>query len=176
MSLTPGPGFPPNHDPPAATSPSTETEDAALPTSDHDRLVAYRYLVEPARADYIAIMRVFTATLLADMSAHEVAERLAHNRVDLPVETVAQRLEQLKQWGALLSSSRPVKAASVAEYQRSRGRYRGMPCSVARCGPPPECPRTGCPARCSPTGYAPRVTIGWPASCGSVPSSIPRRI
>lgn len=96
-------------------SPDTSVEPLAPRDPDGERLTAYRYLVEPARGDYIAIMRMFTATLLADMSAHEVADKLAQSGEDLPVETVAQRLEQLKQWGALLSSSRPVKAASVAE-------------------------------------------------------------
>ena len=44
--------------------------------SDLDRLTAYTYLTVPDRRTYLAIMRVFTATLLADLSAHDVAERL----------------------------------------------------------------------------------------------------
>ena len=45
-------------------------------TPDLDRLTAYTYLTVPDRRTYLAIMRVFTATLLADLSAHDVAERL----------------------------------------------------------------------------------------------------
>jgi hypothetical protein len=41
-----------------------------------DRLTAYTYLTVPERRTYLAIMRVFTGTLLADLSAHDVAERL----------------------------------------------------------------------------------------------------
>lgn len=41
----------------------------------HDRLTAYTYLTVPERRTYLAIMRVFTGTLLADLSAHDVAER-----------------------------------------------------------------------------------------------------
>jgi hypothetical protein len=44
--------------------------------ADLDRLTAFTYLTVPDRATHLAIMRVFTSTLLADLSAHDVAERL----------------------------------------------------------------------------------------------------
>jgi uncharacterized protein (TIGR02677 family) len=93
------------------------------PSASHDldRLTAYTYLSVPDRATYLAIMRVFASTLLADLSAHDVAERLpGHPSAD----TVAPKLDQLKNWGNLLPSSRPVKASSIREYHRVRSRYQ----------------------------------------------------
>jgi uncharacterized protein (TIGR02677 family) len=88
---------------------------------DLDRLTAYTYLTVPDRRTYLAIMRVFAGTLLADLSAHDVAERLPGN---LSADAVAVKLENLKTWGNLLPSSRPVKASSIREYQRVRSRYQ----------------------------------------------------
>lgn len=89
---------------------------------DLERLTGYTYLTVPEqRGTYLAIMRVFTSTLLADLSAHDVAERLGD---DVKVETVAARLEQLKNWGNLIPSSRPVKAGSIREYHRVRSRFQ----------------------------------------------------
>lgn len=99
----------------------------AVVGSDLDRLSAYTYLTVPERASYVAIMRVFTSTLLADLSAHDVVERLAEQGLDLPVDTVADRLSRLQGWGALLPSSRPVRASSIREYQRARSRYQLSP-------------------------------------------------
>jgi uncharacterized protein (TIGR02677 family) len=89
-----------------------------------DRLVAYTYLTVPDRRTYLAIMRVFTGTLLADLSAHDVAERLPGGP---PADVVAVRLDHLKTWGNLLASSRPVKASSIREYHRVRSRYQLSP-------------------------------------------------
>ena len=91
---------------------------------DLDRLVAYTYLTVPDRRTYLAIMRIFTATLLADLSAHDVAERLQESP---SADTVAAKLDNLKTWGNLLPSSRPVKAASIREYHRVRSRYQLSP-------------------------------------------------
>lgn len=88
---------------------------------DLERLTGYTYLTVSDRGTYLAIMRVFTSTLLADLSAHDVAERLPG---ELKVETVAQRLGQLRDWGNLIPSSRPVKAGSIREYHRVRSRFQ----------------------------------------------------
>jgi uncharacterized protein (TIGR02677 family) len=96
-----------------------DSDTASAP--DLDRLTAYTYLTVPDRQTYLAIMRVFTGTLLADLSAHEVAERLRGN---LAAESVAVRLENLKTWGNLLPSSRPMKASSIREYHRVRSRFQ----------------------------------------------------
>jgi uncharacterized protein (TIGR02677 family) len=93
--------------------------DAAL-----DRLTAYSYLTAPDRKTYLAIMRVFTGTLLADLSAHDVAERLDG---DQQADVIATKLTALKDWGNLLPSSRPVKAASIREYHRVRSRFQLSP-------------------------------------------------
>ena len=89
--------------------------------ADLERLTAYTYLTVQDRAIYIAIMRVFTSTLLADLSAHDLTERL-----DEPIstETVADKLERLRTWGNLILSSRPAKAGSIREYHRVRSRYQ----------------------------------------------------
>jgi uncharacterized protein (TIGR02677 family) len=96
-------------------------DSAPVLSPDLDRLTAYTYLSVPDRANYLAIMRVFASTLLADLSAHDVAERLpGHPSAD----AVAPKLDQLKNWGNLLPSSRPVKASSIREYHRVRSRYQ----------------------------------------------------
>jgi uncharacterized protein (TIGR02677 family) len=86
-----------------------------------ERLTAYTYLTAPDRVTYLAIMGVFTSTLLADLSAHDLAERLDGR---FTVETVAEKLERLRSWGNLLPSSRPAKAGSIREYHRARSRYQ----------------------------------------------------
>jgi uncharacterized protein (TIGR02677 family) len=96
-----------------------DSDEASAP--DLDRLTAYTYLTVPDRRTYLAIMRIFTSTLLADLSAHDVAERLPGNP---SADTVAVRLENLKTWGNLLPSSRPVKASSIREYHRVRSRFQ----------------------------------------------------
>jgi uncharacterized protein (TIGR02677 family) len=95
-----------------------------LASADLDRLTAYTYLTVPDRATHLAIMSVFSTTLLADLSAHDVAERLPGGP---EAETIAAKLEQLKNWGNLLPSSRPVRAASIREYHRARSRYQLSP-------------------------------------------------
>lgn len=97
---------------------------------DLDRLSVYAYLTvadRTTRAQYLQIMRVFAGTLLSDLSAHDVAGRLSARGVELPADVVAQRLDSLRDWGALRTSSRPVRAASIGEYHRVRSRYRLTP-------------------------------------------------
>ncbi|MEU7044709.1 TIGR02677 family protein [Streptomyces varsoviensis] len=85
------------------------------------RLDAYAYLSAPERLEYLAIMRVFCGTLLADMAVPDVMARLGEAG---EAETLTSRLEQLVKWGNLLRGSHTVKASSIAEYQRSRARYQ----------------------------------------------------
>ncbi len=101
-----------------------EDDAGAALEPDLDRLTAYTYLTVPDRRTYLAIMRVFTATLLADLSAQDVAERLVGN---LSADVIAVKLDNLKTWGNLLPSSRPVKASSIREYHRVRSRYQLSP-------------------------------------------------
>ena len=66
---------------------------------DRLRLEALRYAVNEEAVQYIAVMRVFTdgtAGLLSDLSAAEVADRLAiHHGLTLEVDTVDARLAYL---------------------------------------------------------------------------------
>ncbi|MFA7765848.1 TIGR02677 family protein [Streptomyces sp. NRRL S-448] len=102
-----------------------------LPETDRDdtwqRLNAYAYLSAPERLEYVAVMRVFCGTLLADLAVPDVLTKLAESAgpaVTLDAETLTARLERLVHWGALLRSSHSVKASSITEYQRSRSRYQ----------------------------------------------------
>lgn len=94
------------------------------------RLSAYAYLSAPERLEYVAVMRVFCGTLLADLAVPDVLAKLARTGdpsgpgVTLDAETLTVRLEQLVRWGNLLRSTHTVTATSIAEYQRSRSRYQ----------------------------------------------------
>lgn len=101
-----------------------EDEAGSAPEPGLDRLTGYTYLTVPDRLTYLAVMRIFTATLLTDLSADDVAERLAGS---LSADAVAGKLENLKSWGNLLPSSRPVRASSIREYHRVRSRYQLSP-------------------------------------------------
>ncbi|ASU83219.1 DUF2397 domain-containing protein [Nocardiopsis gilva YIM 90087] len=99
-------------------------------SGDLDRLRLYSYLSAPERRTYLAIMRLFTSTLLADLGAGEVAAALAaaERRGEIDEgesrpETVVDRLEQLARWGNLVPGRRE-PAASIAEFTRSRVRYQ----------------------------------------------------
>ena len=58
------------------------------PSGELDRLRLYAYATARESADYVAIMRQFAGALLAEWSAHDVAER----GFELPVELIEQRL------------------------------------------------------------------------------------
>ncbi|MEU6063979.1 TIGR02677 family protein [Streptomyces sp. NPDC047082] len=91
------------------------------------RLSAYGYLSAPERLEYIAVMRVFCGTLLADLSVPDLLAKLAEKggpAAALDAETLTRRLEELVRWGNLLRSTHTVKATSISEYQRSRSRYQ----------------------------------------------------
>ncbi|MFC7330667.1 DUF2397 domain-containing protein [Marinactinospora rubrisoli] len=99
-------------------------------TGEPDRLRLYAYLSAPERRSYLAIMRLFTSTLLADLGAGEVATALAEaerrGEVDpgeSRIDTVIDRLEQLARWGNLVPGRRE-PAATIAEFTRSRVRYQ----------------------------------------------------
>jgi uncharacterized protein (TIGR02677 family) len=84
----------------------------------------FHYLTAEESGDYLAIMDLFTATLLTDLSATEIAGQLAEGGLDLPRDTVEARCRQLVTWGNLVPSIRDARVATVAEYIRSRSRYQ----------------------------------------------------
>jgi uncharacterized protein (TIGR02677 family) len=96
------------------------------------RLKLYAYLdAREHRRTYLSIMRLFSSTLLADLSAGEVAAALgaAEERGEVPtdesrVENVIARLKQLAEWGNLVPGRREVVAASIAEFQHGSVRYQ----------------------------------------------------
>ncbi|WP_347059728.1 TIGR02677 family protein [Blastococcus sp. HT6-30] len=92
-----------------------------------DRLHLYRYATadDPQiREQYIAIMRLFTETLLTDLSAAEVAEQLTARGTAVPADDVEDRCRSLEAWGNLVRSVRDARVATVADYMRSRSRYQ----------------------------------------------------
>lgn len=84
----------------------------------------FRYLTAEESADYLAIMDMFSATLLTDLSAEEVAAQLAERGVSLSRDAAEARCRQLAGWGNLMPSIRDARVATVAEYIRSRSRYQ----------------------------------------------------
>ncbi|MDP9436508.1 MAG: TIGR02677 family protein [Actinomycetota bacterium] len=95
---------------------------------DRLRLTALRYAVNEEAPHYIAVMRVFTdstAGLLSDLSAREVADRLADDHgLELDVDVVDARLVYLVEHGNLARSPRETEARSIREYLTTRARYQ----------------------------------------------------
>jgi uncharacterized protein (TIGR02677 family) len=95
---------------------------AALDTSSQRAL--FSYLTSDIADEYIAIMRLFTGTLLTDLSAAEVTTQLAERGLALDPDTVEARCRQLVDWGNLVRSVRETRVPTVAAYHRSRSRYQ----------------------------------------------------
>ena len=91
---------------------------------DGARRDLFRYLTADESTDYLAIMDMFSATLLTDLSAEEVAGQLADRGFRLSRDTAEARCRQLADWGNLMPSIRDARVATVAEYIRSRSRYQ----------------------------------------------------
>ena len=91
---------------------------------DGARRDLFRYLTAEESTDYLAVMDMFSATLLTDLSAEEVAGQLAERGFGLSRDTAETRCRQLADWGNLVPSIRDARVATVAEYIRSRSRYQ----------------------------------------------------
>lgn len=114
--------------------PESGTADAGGPGGPTDvpsRLKLYTYLQVPERRTYLAIMRLFTSTLLADLSASEVSQALRRVEQDglidageSDVDIVLTRLRKLVEWGNLVLGRRETIAASIAEFQTGSMRYQ----------------------------------------------------
>lgn len=94
------------------------------PPVDRSRHDLFRYLTAEESADYLAIMDLFSATLLTDLSAAEVTTQLAERGLTIARDSVEARCRQLVAWGNLVPSLRDAKVSTVAEYIRSRSRYQ----------------------------------------------------
>ncbi|MGY1603107.1 TIGR02677 family protein [Geodermatophilus sp. SYSU D00815] len=112
----------------AATAADDDTSsDPGTGPAELARLDLYRYATadDPVvRAQYLAIMRLFSETLLTDLAASEVAEQLTARGEPVTVEDVEARCERLEAWGNLIRSVRDSRVATVADYLRSRSRYQ----------------------------------------------------
>jgi Protein of unknown function (DUF2397) len=86
---------------------------------DEARRDLFRYLTVEESTDYLAVMDMFSATLLTDLSAEEVAAQLAERGFSLSRDTAETRCRQLADWGNLVPSIRDARVATVAEYIRS---------------------------------------------------------
>lgn len=93
-------------------------------SADRSRHGLFIYLTVDESADYLAIMDLFSATLLTDLSAAEVTAQIAERGLSLDREIVEARCRQLVVWGNLVPSLRDAKVSTVAEYIRSRSRYQ----------------------------------------------------
>ena len=103
---------------------AVEPSDTVSPAVDSSRHGLFRYLTADETADYLAIMDLFSATLLTDLSAAEVATQLAERNLAIARDVVEARCRQLVAWGNLVPSLRDAKVSTVAEYIRSRSRYQ----------------------------------------------------
>ncbi|MDQ0851357.1 uncharacterized protein (TIGR02677 family) [Arthrobacter sp. B3I9] len=99
---------------------TTQTE----PEARQERRDLYRYVTADNAEEYIAIMRLFSSTLLADLSAGEAQAALERSGALISVDDLESRCRQLEQWGNLVRSVRDARAATVAEWVRSRSRYQ----------------------------------------------------
>lgn len=91
-----------------------------------DRLNLYRYVGADNASEYIELMRLFTGTLLTDLSAAEAHEALLRvsPATTLTADDVENRCRQLEAWGNLVRSVRDARVATVNEWLRSRSRYQ----------------------------------------------------
>src|SRR4051794_26801424 len=109
----------------------TEHQPASDAEPDARRLDLYRYVGGAEQTgEYLGIMRLFSSGLLIDLSAAEIADRLAEQgRTDqaggrLDVDTVEDRCDQLVRWGNLARSVRDARVRTIADWQRARTRYQ----------------------------------------------------
>ena len=103
---------------------AVESSDTVSRPADGSRHALFRYLTADEAADYLAIMDLFSATLLTDLSAAEVTTQLAERGRSADRDLVEARCRQLVAWGNLVPSLRDAKVSTVAEYIRSRSRYQ----------------------------------------------------
>jgi Protein of unknown function (DUF2397) len=142
----------------SAGSPSlaaVDPSDPVSPAADCSRHGLFRYLTAEESADYLAIMDLFSATLLVDLSAAEVTAQLAERGGSIDRDTVEARCRQLVAWGNLVPAVRDARVSTVAEYIRSRSRYQ-----VSK-------PAGACTARQSPSCTPVTARVRWHGSCSA---------
>ena len=103
---------------------AVEPSDVTSASTHSSRRGLFVYLTVDESTDYLAIMDLFSATLLTDLSAAEVTSQLAEHGLRLDRDVVEARCRQLVDWGNLVPSLRDARVSTVAEYIRSRSRYQ----------------------------------------------------
>lgn len=103
---------------------AVEHSDVTATSADRSRHGLFVYLTVEESNDYLAIMDLFSATLLTDLSADEVSNQLTERGLSLDRDVVEERCRQLVRWGNLVSSLRDARVSTVAEYIRSRSRFQ----------------------------------------------------
>ncbi|MFI0777298.1 TIGR02677 family protein [Streptomyces sp. NPDC021212] len=94
------------------------------PEAPSERLSLFRYLTAENSGDYLAIMRLFSSTLLADLSAAEVVNLLREEGRNLDTDAVEERCRMLVRWGNLIRSLRDARVPTIADYRNSRARFQ----------------------------------------------------
>ncbi|WP_330237491.1 TIGR02677 family protein [Streptomyces sp. NBC_00525] len=99
--------------------------DAHAPDPEPDeRQLLYRHVTAEHSTEYLAIMRLFTETLLADLSAEDVRTRLAERGIRLSLEQAEDRCIKLVGWKNLMPSMRDPRVPTVAAFQHARRRFQ----------------------------------------------------
>lgn len=83
----------------------------------------FSYLGGEEWSQYREILDVFAGTFFAEFTPEDVTERLTEKGMNLPVDTVAARLESLATWGNVTVSSSVGNPTSLDDYYRRRNRY-----------------------------------------------------
>ncbi|MER7379256.1 DUF2397 domain-containing protein [Streptomyces lanatus] len=98
--------------------------DSTVDGSGSERLALFRYVTAENAEDYLAVMKLFSSTLLADLSAAEVSGALREAGRDMDPETAEERCRTLVRWGNLIRSLRDARVPTVAAYRNSRARFQ----------------------------------------------------
>ncbi|WP_308296948.1 DUF2397 domain-containing protein [Streptomyces sp. RT42] len=89
-----------------------------------ERRDLFRYVTADYATDYLAIMDLFTQTLLTDLSAAEVSEALAKRGITLSPETAEERCRRLVRWTNLMPAARDPRVPTVAALRYTRARFQ----------------------------------------------------
>lgn len=118
-------GWEPAHNAEAGHVDAVVGQPAEIVADGRDRLSLYRYVSTDSSTDYVAIMRLFTTSLLTDLSPGEALAGLkAAGHPGLTLDDVENRCRQLEGWGNLVRSVRDARVPTIAEYLRSKSRYQ----------------------------------------------------
>ena len=90
-----------------------------IPLADRSRHGLFRYLTADESADYLAIVDLFSATLLTDLSAAEVASELVERGLAMDRDIAEVRCRQLVIWGNLVPTLRDARVSTVAGIART---------------------------------------------------------